>query len=94
MIKEFLPLYDRILVKEIKSSSESQKKSIIFTPDTPNQPALGEVISIGNGRFSNSGRLIPLQVKVGDNVYYRKHSAIPFGEDCFIIREDDIFGTI
>ena len=67
------PLGDRILVK----AEEPKEKKIggIIIPDTAKEkPQEGTVIAAGNGRIGKDGKVIPMEIKVGDKVLYGKYS--------------------
>jgi chaperonin GroES len=90
------PLQDRILVKRI----EEQEKTAggIYIPDTAKEkPVMGMVVSVGNGKKGEDGKVIPLDVKAGDKVLFGKYSGSEVkveADDFLIMREDDILGII
>ena len=92
------PLHDRVVVKRIEDKETVQGGIII--PDTAKEkPQEGEVVSVGPGKRLEDGKLIPLDVKVGDRVLFGKYSGseVPVklnGEDLVIMREDEILGVI
>ena len=90
------PLGDRILVKRIKE--EERTKGGIIIPDTAKEkPQEGKVVAVGKGKYSEDGKLIPIEVKAGDRILFGKYSGSEFkheGEDLLILREDDILGII
>ncbi|MCC6275042.1 MAG: co-chaperone GroES [Leptospiraceae bacterium] len=89
------PLSDRVLV-DPKAESE-EKIGSIFVPDTAKEkPQEGKVVEVGSGKYED-GKLIPLEVKVGDVVLYGKYSGTEVkqgGKEFLIIRESDILGII
>ena len=90
------PLGDRILVKRIKE--EEKSKGGIIIPDTAKEkPQEGKVIAVGKGKYSEEGKLIPIEVKAGDKILFGKYSGSEIvleGEDHLIMREDDILGIL
>ncbi len=91
------PLGDRIVVKALEA--EEKTKGGIVLPDTAKEkPQEGKVVAIGKGKISEDGKLIPVQVKVGDRVLYGKYSGTEVttkdGEDLLIMREEDVFATV
>lgn len=91
------PLSDRVIVKP--SPAEEVTKGGIFLPDTAQEkPQKGEIVAIGAGKVAeDSGKVIPMSVKVGDTVLYGKYSGteIKFdGEEYLIMRESDIFAIL
>jgi chaperonin GroES len=90
------PLGDRIIIKRVEE--EEKSKGGIIIPDTAKEkPQEGKVIAIGKGKLNDDGKLIPLEVKVGDRVLFGKYSGTEIkllGDDHLIIREDDVLGII
>ena len=92
----FKPLHDRLLVKPLPA--ETRTKAGIIIPDTAQEkPQQGEVIAVGAGKRLEDGRLIPMDVKVGDKVIYGKWSGTEVkldGKDHVILKEEDLFGIL
>jgi chaperonin GroES len=90
------PLQDRIIVKRV--AEEEKTKGGIIIPDTAKEkPQEGKVIAVGKGKMSDAGKLIPVQVKVGDRVLFGKYSGSEIkleGDEHLIIREEDVLGVI
>ncbi|MDD5590306.1 MAG: co-chaperone GroES [Dehalococcoidales bacterium] len=86
------PLADRVVVKPIER--ERVSKGGIVLPDTAKEkPQEGEVIAVGEGRLSEDGKRIPMDVKVGDIVIYAKYGGTEIkieDEEFMILRESDI----
>jgi chaperonin GroES len=95
-MKGFRPLHDRVLVRRIEA--EEKTPGGIIIPDTAKEkPAEGEVLAVGAGARDESGRIVPLDVKVGDRVLLGKWAGtdvIIDGEDRLILKESDILGVI
>ena len=91
------PLQDRIIVERIEE--ETTTKGGIIIPDTVSKekPQEGKVIAVGKGKKNEDGKLIPMDVKVGDLVLFGKYSGSEVkidGEEYLIMREDDILGVV
>jgi len=90
------PLGDRVVVRP--SAAEEKTKGGIIVPDTAKEkPVWGEIIAVGPGKTSDEGKVIPLEVKVGDQVLYGKYSGTEVtidGEEVLIMRESDIFAIM
>ena len=90
------PLADRIVVKP--SPAEEMTKGGIFLPDTAKEkPVVGEVVAAGPGRHGDDGKLVPMEVKVGDKVLYGKYSGTEVTldrQEYLIMRESDIFAIV
>jgi chaperonin GroES len=93
---KFRPLQDRVLVKALEG--EEKTKGGIIIPDTAKEkPMQGKVMAVGPGARDESGKLVPMGVKVGDKVLYGKWSGTEVkieGEDLLIVKEADILGVV
>jgi chaperonin GroES len=92
----FRPLHDRILVRRIEADEKTAGGIII--PDTAKEkPSEGEVVAVGPGARDESGKLVELDVKVGDRILFGKWSGTEIkldGEDLLIMKESDVMGVI
>lgn len=93
---KFRPLHDRVVVKRI--DAEEKTKGGIIIPDTAKEkPQEGEIVAVGAGARDEQGKLVPLEVKVGDRVLFGKWSGTEVkidGEDLLIMKESDIMGIV
>ncbi|MCK1428720.1 co-chaperone GroES [Bradyrhizobium sp. 87] len=93
---EFRPLHDRVVVKRI--DAEEKTAGGIIIPDTAKEkPSQGEVIAVGPGGRDESGKLIPIDVLVGDRVLFGKWSGTEVkidNADLLIMKESDILGVL
>ena len=93
---KFRPLHDRVVVRRIES--EEKTSGGIIIPDTAKEkPQEGEIIGVGPGARDEAGKLVPLDVKVGDRILFGKWSGTEVkldGEDLLIMKESDIMGII
>src|ERR1700760_2480238 len=93
---KFRPLHDRVVVKRI----DAEEKTVggIIIPDTAKQkPRHGEVLAVAPGAHDQSGKLGPIDLKVGDIVLFGKWSGTEVkidGEDLLIMKESDVMGVI
>lgn len=90
------PLHDRILVKP--AEAEEVTKGGIIIPDTAKEkPQQGEVVAVGNGKVNEEGKLIPMELSVGDKVLYGKYSGTEVsvdGDELLMMRESDVFAVV
>jgi len=91
------PLSDHILIEPIKE--EEKTKSGILLPDTAEKerPEQGRVIAVGPGRKTSAGKVIPLEVKPGDKVLFKKYSPDEIkvnNKEYLIAKEEDILAII
>jgi chaperonin GroES len=93
---KFRPLHDRVVVKRI--DAEEKTKGGIIIPDTAKEkPSQGEITAIGPGGRDEAGKLIPIDLKVGDRVLFGKWSGTEVkldGEELLIMKESDIMGVL
>ena len=91
------PLFDNIIVKRIEE--EEKTKSGIVLPETidKEKPQKGEVIVVGEGKVTDSGNKIEMQVKVGDKVLFRKYSPDEIkveNEEYLVMTQNDVIAII
>src|SRR5579859_4710824 len=93
---KFRPLHDRVVVKRI--DAEEKTAGGIIIPDTAKEkPSQGEVIAVGPGGRDDSGKLVPIDLRVSDRVLFGKWSGSEVkidGEELIIIKESDIMGVL
>src|ERR1700757_136412 len=93
---KFRPLHDRVVVTRIDADDKTAGGIII--PDTAKEkPSEGEVIAVGPGGRDEAGKLIPIDLKVGDRVLFGKWSGTEVkldGEELLIMKESDIMGVL
>src|SRR6516162_4737591 len=92
----FRPLHDRVVIERI--DAEAKTAGGIIIPDTAQEkPQQGKVIAVGLGGRDESGKLIPIDVKVGDRILFGKWSGTEVkidGQELLIMKESDIMGII
>ena len=92
----FRPLHDRVVVKRI-DAEEKSKGGIIIPDSAKEKPSQGEIVAVGPGGRDEAGKLIPIDLKVGDRVLFGKWSGTEVkvnGEDLLIMKESDIMGVL
>jgi len=96
MAMKIKPLGDRVLIERLEAEERSEGGIII--PDTAKEkPVEGRVIAVGEGRHTEDGKLVPMNVKEGDRVIYSKYAGTEVkieGKEYLIMREDDILGIV
>ena len=92
----FRPLHDRVVVKRI--DAEEKTAGGIIIPDTAKEkPQQGEVVAVGPGGRDETGKLVPIDLKVGDRVLFGKWSGTEVkieGTEYLILKESDVMGVI
>jgi chaperonin GroES len=93
---KFRPLHDRVVVERIDAEAKSAGGIII--PDTAKEkPQRGKIVGVGPGGRDESGKLIPIDLKVGDQVLFGKWSGNEVkidGVELLIMKESDIMGVL
>ena len=93
---KFRPLHDRVVVKRIEA--EDKTTGGIIIPDTAKEkPSQGEIVAVGPGGRDEAGRVIPIDLKVGDRVLFGKWSGTEVkieGTELLIMKESDIMGVV
>src|SRR6185503_19061956 len=90
------PLYDRVVVRRIEQKETMQGG--LYIPDSAKEkPQEGEVVATGKGKRLEDGKLVPLDVQVGDRILFGKYSGSDIkldGDDYLILREDEVLGIL
>ena len=90
------PLHDRIVVKRLEQQEAMQGG--LYIPDSAKEkPQEGQVVAIGNGKKTEDGKVIPLDVKAGDRILFGKYSGSDIkldGEEYLIMREDELLAVL
>ena len=90
------PLHDRVIVKRIEEERKSAGGIVI--PDTAaEKPDQGEVLAVGPGKKNEDGKIVPVDVKVGDKVLFGKYSGTTVrveGDEILVMREEDIMAVV
>lgn len=90
------PLHDRIVVQRTEEAAKT--KGGIIIPDTAKEkPAEGKVIAVGKGRVADDGKVVPMELQVGDRILFSKyggHEVKIDGEEYLIMSQDDVYGVV
>lgn len=90
------PLHDRILVK--RTTEEDKTAGGLYIPDSAKEkPQKGEVVAAGKGRVLEDGKVLPLEIKVGDKILFSKYAGTELklnGEEYLMMREEDVLGIV
>ena len=93
---KFRPLHDRVVVKRIEA--EEKTAGGIIIPDTAREkPQQGEVVAVGPGGRDEAGKLVPIDLQIGDRVLFGKWSGTEVkidGTEYLIMKENDIMGVL
>jgi len=93
---KFRPLHDRVVVKRVDSETKSAG-GIIIPDSAAEKPQEGEIVAVGPGAAGDDGKIVALDVKVGDKVLFGKWSGTEVkidGDDLLIMKESDIMGIV
>jgi chaperonin GroES len=90
------PLHDRIVVKRLEQQEAMQGG--LYIPDSAKEkPQEGQIVAVGNGKKTEDGKVIALDVKVGDRILFGKYSGSDIkldGEEYMIMREDEVLAVL
>ncbi len=90
------PLHDRIIVERLEE--ETKTAGGIIIPDSAKEkPQQGKIIAVGKGKKTEDGKVLPLDVKVGDKVLFGKYAGTEVkieGKEFLMMREEDVMGVI
>ena len=93
---KFRPLHDRVVVKRI-DAEEKTAGGIIIPDSAKDKPSQGEIVAVGPGGRDESGKLIPIDLKVGDRVLFGKYSGQSVkvdGDELLVMKEEDLFAVV
>jgi chaperonin GroES len=91
------PLYDRIVVKRIGEEEQKTASGLIIPDSAKEKPQEGEVVAVGKGKRLEDGKLVALDVQVGDRILFGKYSGSDIkldGNEYLIMREDEVLGVL
>ena len=96
MATNIRPLHDRVIVRRLEEGE--QVRGGIIIPDTAKEkPQEGEVVAVGKGKRLEDGKVVALDVQVGDRILFGKYSGSDIkldGEEYLIMREDEVLGIL
>jgi len=90
------PLGDRILV-EVLEAKEKTKGGIVLPDTAKEKPQEAKVVAVGKGRMAEDGKIVPLEVKVGDKILFGKYSGTEINVDeneYMILKEEDVLAIV
>jgi chaperonin GroES len=90
------PLHDRVIVRRLEEERKSAG-GIVIPDNAAEKPDQGEVIAVGPGKKTEDGKVLPVDVKVGDRVLFGKYSGTSVkieGDEYLVMREEDIMGVV
>jgi len=91
------PLYDRIVVKRLTEEEQKTASGLIIPDSAKEKPQEGEVVAVGKGKRLEDGKLVTLDVQVGDRILFGKYSGSDIkldGNEYLIMREDEVLGVL
>ena len=90
------PLHDRVVVKRIEDT-ETMRGGLYIPDSAKEKPQEGEVVAVGKGKRLEYGKVVTLDVQVGDRILFGKYSGSEVklnGEELLIMREDEVLGVL
>lgn len=93
---KFRPIHDRILVERLESEDKSAG-GIVLPETAKEKPQQGRIVSVGTGKRTDAGKVVPLEVKEGDRILFGKYAGSDIkidGKEFLILKEDEVLGVI
>jgi chaperonin GroES len=90
------PLHDRVIVKRLDNERKTAS-GIVIPENVAEKPDQGEVVAVGPGKKDDNGKLIAMDLKVGDRILFGKYSGQTVkveGEELLVMREEDVMGVV
>ena len=90
------PLHDRVIVKRL-DNERTTASGIVIPESAAEKPDQGEVLAVGPGKQTEDGKVLKMDVKVGDKVLFGKYSGqtVKVGDDeLLVMREDDVMAVV
>ena len=92
---KLIPIGDNLLVQpgELDTAVALRKAGLVVPDSLKDKPNNGVVISVGEGRVTESGQIRPIPAKAGDKILYTKYGGTPFdfkGVQLLLISTDDV----
>ena len=90
------PLHDRVIVKRLYNERKTAS-GIVIPESAAEKPDQGEVLAVGPGKKTEDGKVLPVDVKVGDKILFGKYAGQTVkvdGEEVLVIREEEILAVI
>ena len=91
------PLYDRVVIQRVKEKGDALRGGLYIPDSAKEKPQEGEVMAVGKGKRLEDGKLVTLDVQVGDRILFGKYSGNDItieGKDYMIMREDEILAVL
>src|ERR1700684_2110810 len=91
------PLYDRVVIKRVEAKGDALRGGLYIPDSAEEKPPEGEAMAVGKGKRLEDGRVVALDVQVGDRILFGKYSGSDVtieGTECMIMREDEILGIL
>jgi chaperonin GroES len=91
------PLYDRVVIKRVEEKGDALRGGLYIPDSAKEKPQEGEVMAVGKGKRLEDGKLVVLDVRVGDRILFGKYSGSDItleGIEYMIMREDEILGIL
>jgi chaperonin GroES len=91
------PLYDRVVIQRVEEKGDALRGGLFIPDSAKEKPQEGEVMAVGKGKRLEDGKLVTLDVQVGDRILFGKYSGNDItieGKDYMIMREDEILAVL
>lgn len=92
-VSKLRPLGNRVLVERRAQETKTASGLIIPEAACEEKSQIGKVIAVGNGSYNAQGVLVPVQLNVGDIIFFSKHAGSIATDDTLLLREEEILGV-
>lgn len=93
MIDKIRPLYDRLYVQRLEGNDRTAGG--LYIPEGAKEKGqTAKVLAVGSGKIDQTGKVVPLQVKVGDVIFFGKYAGTDIDEKHLVLREEDVLGVV
>ena len=90
------PLFDNVLIKPLEEESKTPS-GIVLPESAKEKPQIGQIMAVGPGQTDDDGKKVPMQVKVGQKVIYKKWGGNEVRidrEEWLLVEQKDIIAVI
>lgn len=93
-IRKMRPVNDRVLVEKIEEKESLTAGGIVIPDQSKERAQIGKIIAVGSGKLLSDGRIHPVSLKVGDEIFFGKFSGTEIAEGFLLLKEDEVLGIL
>lgn len=91
------PLFDNVLIEPLEEAESKTPSGIVIPDSAKEKPQKGKVVAIGTGKRDEKGQIIPMTLKIGDVVFYKKWGGDEIkvdGKELKLVSESDVLAVV